>query len=379
MKKCWYLSKPILLTALGKSADETFDMALAASQKAFSKNRKGYYVARYSTDDEDMLRGLLKDSIGALRESIEAVFSKVPADRVGLVLGNCDYFGQRVIEYHRQFAKTGSFSGYDISFQSPHKVADLMASGLGIKGPVFTVATACASSATAMARAADLIDSGVCDVVLAGGIDTSNDMIVDGFASLSAISPAVTNPFSRNRKGITLGDGAGYFFVSRERLFDFPVVMTGFGESSDGYNMTSPDPEAKAVMECLRKALRMAQLDAEDIDYINLHGTGTKANDSMEGLAVSSVFPALTPVSSTKALTGHTLAAAGAIELGLSALSIANGYGLPPHCYDGDTEEEATGLCFVPQGNSMPARKILSSSFAFGGANCAVILERCDA
>ena len=379
MRKRWYLSKPVLLSALGKDADEVYANVLSGRQDSFIKNRKGFNVARYSTECADVLEGLVKDSIEALREPAASVLAKVPADRVGLVIGNCDYFSQNAVDYHRKYIGTGSFSGYDISFQSPHKIAEIISGSLGIKGPSFSVATACASSATSLARACDLIDAGVSDVVLAGGIDTSTDIIVDGFSSLSAVSPEPANPFSRNRKGITLGDGAAYFFLSRERLFPFPVVLTGFGETSDGYNMTSPDPEARQVMGCMRKALSMAGLDAKEIDYINLHGTGTRANDSMEGLAVSSLFPKGTSVSSTKALTGHTLAAAGALELGISALAIASGKGLPPHLYDGETEEEAASLRFVPVGDSSKARSVLSASFAFGGANAAMILERYDA
>ena len=373
MKKRWHVTKPVLLSAAGKSAEEVWDNILRGRQDYFQKNSNGYFVARYRKDVPDVLDSLVNDSVEALREPARAVLGKVSPERVAVVLGNCDYYSQLAVDCR----KTGK--AYDISFLSPHKITDTIASALGFKGPCFTVATACASGATAIARAIDLLEAGYADVVLAGGIDTSSDIIVEGFASLSAVSPEHTNPFSRNRNGITLGDGAGYFFVSKERLADFPVVITGFGERSDGYNMTGPDPAAGAVTECLEAALSMAGLRAEDIDYINLHGTGTKANDSMEGLAVSRVFPAGTAVSSTKAVTGHTLAAAGAIELGLCALAIAGDGFLPPHVYDGETEDEASGLSFVRVGERKQIKRALSSSFAFGGADAAVIMEREDA
>ena len=248
----------------------------------------------------------------------------------------------------------------------------------GLQGPAYTIATACSSSGKVFASAARLIRAGVCDAVLVGGADSLCKMTVNGFASLEALAADYCQPFSRHRDGINIGEGAAVFLMTREAG---AVALRGVGESSDAYHVSAPEPSGGGAARAMCAALDAAGLAPEAIDYVNLHGTATKLNDVMEGQAVVKVFGHDVACSSTKALTGHMLGAAGACEAGFVwlALSPAHGDGaLPPHVWDGAADPEIPALNLVGTGvrarTTAPA--MLSSSFAFGGSNVAVILGR---
>ena len=172
---------------------------------------------------------------------------------------------------------------------------------------------------------AEMIKAGLADAAVVGGIDIASDTTLIGFSALEAVSSEITNPFSKNRHGITLGDGAAFFVLTKEPVVECPrsgciettgnVRLLGWGESADAYHMTSPDPSGAGAEKAIRRAMENAGIEAKDVGYINLHGTGTKFNDSMEGKAVASIFGEKTvPVSTTKPVTGHTLGAAAALE-----------------------------------------------------------------
>jgi 3-oxoacyl-[acyl-carrier-protein] synthase-1 len=206
-------------------------------------------------------------------------------------------------------------------------------------------------------------------------------MTVNGFASLEAVAADYCNPFSRNRDGINVGEGAAVFLLSRE---PGPVALRGVGESSDAYHVSAPEPSGGGAIRAMRQALAHAGLPPEAIGYVNLHGTATKLNDLMEGKAVASVFGCDVPCSSTKSLTGHMLGAAGACEAAFVWLALTPGYAngaLPPHVWDGEADPEIPELNLVAIGthaHGIPSI-MLSSSFAFGGSNVAVVLARGDA
>jgi 3-oxoacyl-[acyl-carrier-protein] synthase-1 len=219
------------------------------------------------------------------------------------------------------------------------------------------------------------------DAAVVGGADTLCRMTVGGFAALEAMSSGLCNPFSRNRDGINIGEAAAAFLLTHEPA---PVQLLGVGESSDAYHISAPDPEAGGALMAMRAALNDAALSPADISYVNLHGTGTGLNDSMEGKAVNALFGADTPCSSTKAMTGHTLGAAAACEAAFLWLTLHPTYNpdgrLPPHLWDGDVDPSIPPLALADADTRLPHRTgqvaMLSNSFAFGGSNVALVLAR---
>ena len=251
--------------------------------------------------------------------------------------------------------------------------AEYLAEWLELAGPCYTISTACTAGARAMASAQRLLDAGLCDAVLCGGVDTLARLPLNGFHALGAMDPARCNPFSRERRGINIGEAAALFLMTREHG---PVRLLGAGSSSDAYHMSSPDPAGLGAQQAMRAALAQAGLEPAQIDYLNLHGTATTHNDAMEAQAVAAVFPHGVPCSSTKPLTGHTLAAAGALEAAFCWLSLRDGR-LPPQHWDGMADPELPALRFVEAGARLPdggAHRLMSSSFAFGGNNACLIL-----
>lgn len=248
-----------------------------------------------------------------------------------------------------------------------------------LAGPAYTIATACSSSGKAFASAERLIEADICDAALVGGVDTLCRLTLNGFNSLEAIAADYCNPFSRNRDGINVGEGAAVFLLSRERS---PIALLGVGESSDAYHVSAPDPAGGGALHAMRLALAAADLPPAAVDYVNFHGTATSLNDAMEGRVVAELFGAEVPCSSTKTMTGHMLGAAGAGEAGVLWLALHSDYSagaLPPHLWDGAADPDIPPLNLVPPGMRLPIREraaMLSNSFAFGGSNVAVLLGR---
>jgi 3-oxoacyl-[acyl-carrier-protein] synthase-1 len=314
---------------------------------------------------------------------------------MAICVGSCDNGTEWSLPAHETFFKSGAFpAGYDLRLQGAAFPAEYAARYFGVTGPVLALATACASSATAIIRGAELVAAGICDAVIAGGADIASDTVMLGFAALETVSSELTNPFSKNRKGINLGDGAAFFVLSREKLEDPAIVLAGYGESADAHHMTAPHPEGRGAVRAMEAALsgmsrnilrNHAGLKPE-ISYVNLHGTGTPLNDKAEALAMAKVFGAKQPAaSSSKPVTGHTLGAAGALELalcwGVLEKAAAGKAVLPVHCWDGVRDGELPALRFSCTGTDGLAgmeeiRYCMSNSFAFGGCNVSLILGR---
>ncbi|UTA48728.1 beta-ketoacyl-ACP synthase [Simiduia sp. 21SJ11W-1] len=250
--------------------------------------------------------------------------------------------------------------------------ARFLASELGISGPAYTLSTACTSGAKAIAAGRRLLQAGVVDWVIAGGADALCGLTVQGFSALDAISDAPCNPMSANRAGINIGEAAALFLLSRTPA---EIAVTGVGESSDAHHISAPDPQGAGAEQALRAALADARLAPGDVGYLNLHGTATELNDKMEAHAVARVFPEALPCSSTKPFTGHTLGAAGALEAGLCVLALQTGE-LPPHHWDGQADSALPALNLVRPGTHAACVHAMSTSFAFGGNNIALLLSR---
>ena len=252
----------------------------------------------------------------------------------------------------------------------------------GLEGLAAVCTTACASSSSAIVKGCQLIKAGFCDAVVAGGVDIASEVVNSGFSALEAVSATHTNPFSKNRDGITLGDGAAFFVLTRDDIWNTGIKILGYGESSDADHMTAPDESGEGAVASMQKALKSASLEPLDIDYINLHGTGTKLNDLMEARAVNAIFgEKQPPVSSTKPVTGHTLGAAGALELAVCySVLITGGGWLPVHCWDGQMDGAMPKLNFVEKEKNYGKIKMcMSNTFGFGGCNVSLIIgERED-
>jgi 3-oxoacyl-[acyl-carrier-protein] synthase-1 len=318
-------------------------------------------------------------ALAQIRPAVEAAIARHGADRVGVVLGtSTSGIGETELAIGR-YAEIGSLpADFHYAVQEMGSPAEMLARELGLTGPAYVHSSACSSSAKAMASAARMINMGLCDTVISGGVDSLCTFTVAGFASLESVSAAQCNPMSVNRKGINIGEGAALFLMSADSA---PVALLGWGESSDGHHMSAPDPAGGGARLAMTQALRRAGVDAAQIDYINMHGTATPQNDAMESRVIEDLFGLEVPVSSTKPFTGHTLGAAAAIEAALCWLAMQddNPEGkLPPHLWDGaaDPALPALNLAAVGAALGRPLRHVLSTSFAFGGSNAALVLGR---
>lgn len=323
-------------------------------------------------------------AIAQIRPAIDQAIEHYGAARVAVVVGTSTSgiaegeaaiaediaSGQRPADFHYRQQEIGNLSG-------------LLARHLNVQGPAYTLSTACSSSAHALGSARRLLAAGLADAVVVGGADSLCRLTVNGFAALESISAEQTLPFSRNRSGINIGEGAAFFLLTRELLDNSaPVIeLLAVGASSDAHHISAPDPEGKGAEAAITQALRQAGVTPDAVSYINLHGTGTPLNDAMEAAVVHRLFPHQPYCSSSKGQLGHTLGAAGASEAALCWLALSGNDGgvqLPPHLWDGQRDERLPALQFVTTGDRLPlmGRRIaLSNSFAFGGNNAAVVME----
>jgi len=260
--------------------------------------------------------------------------------------------------------------GFDYArTQDLYSLAAYVRAALGLHGPATVISTACASSARAFMDAANLICAGVCDAAVVGGADSLCRMTLQGFQALELISPGPCRPCAPDRSGISIGEAAGFALLEREGT---GLALLGAGASSDGHHMSSPHPEGAGAVAAMQAALRAARLDPASVDYINLHGTGTRANDAVEDIAVAAVFGDRVPCSSTKGWTGHTLGACGILELLLSAQCMDGGF--VAGCL-GVEQPDPSFRAQVATGTwERPVRTVLSNSFGFGGINCSLVL-----
>lgn len=319
---------------------------------------------------------LLQAAVEQIRPQIDTLLDRFGAARVAIVLGTSTsgiLEGEQAVRVRNQ---TGAFPReFDYRQQEISSPSEYLQRALAITGPSWTVSTACTSSAKAFASARRLLHLNVCDAVIVGGVDSLCRLTLNGFTALESMARNVCNPMSRNRDGITLGEGAALFIMSRE---PGPVCLLGVGESSDAYHISGPDPEGRGAEIAMRAALTDAKLDAGAVDYLNLHGTGTIQNDLMESHAVARVFGLELPCSSTKPLVGHMLGAAGATEMAFCWLLLTDNAAhthLPPHVWDGERDPALAPLSLCRQ-DDMPrdCHVMASNSFAFGGSNTTLIV-----
>jgi 3-oxoacyl-[acyl-carrier-protein] synthase I len=321
---------------------------------------------------------LLLAAAQEIEGDIRAAIARYGQHRIGVVIGTSTTAIEEATHGVGAYQRDGAWpDDYRYAHQELGAPAEFLAEWLELSGPCFGISTACTSGARALMSAQRMLRLGLCDAVLCGGADTLCRLAINGFFALEATDPGRCNPFSQHRHGINIGEAAALFLMTRDKS---SIEYLGGGASSDAYHMSSPEPQGLGAQQAMRAALHEAQLDIAQIDYINLHGTATEHNDSMESLALAALLAQDVPCSSTKSLTGHTLGAAGALEAAFCWLALADERGerrLPPHVWDGVPDPALPALRFTtPDSRLLPGkpRYVMSNSFAFGGNNASVIL-----
>ena len=299
------------------------------------------------------------------------------AKRIGVFLGTSTSGIHETEIAYRQRAPADGRLPDSFRYRGAHNVfssADFVARYLGLEGPASMVSTACSSSAKVFGIAARHIRAGWCDAAVVGGVDSLCLTTLYGFTALQVVSSQACRPADAQRDGISLGEAAGFALLERAETSDAEFALLGFGESSDAHHMSTPEPEGAGAALAMRRALASAGLDAKDVDYVNLHGTATLANDSAEDKAVCQVVGTQTPCSSTKAWTGHALGAAGIAEAVIALIAMQESW-LPRSLNTQTLDPQIHGQVLLAS-QRQPVRHVLSNSFGFGGNNCSLLLGR---
>ncbi|WP_455915161.1 beta-ketoacyl-[acyl-carrier-protein] synthase family protein [Pantoea agglomerans] len=314
---------------------------------------------------------LLLAALRQIQPQVDDAISAFGADRVAVVLGTST---SGLHEADLQVAENAE--GYHYYQQELGDPSRFLAQHLQLTGPAYTLSTACSSSARAIISGQRLIASGMADVAIVGGADTLSRMPMNGFDSLESLSADRCAPFSKQRNGITIGEGAALMLLTNVPQ---KVAVLGTGESSDAYHMSAPHPEGEGAIRAIEMALEQAQLAPGALGYINLHGTATRLNDQIEAGVVSKLFGTAIPCSSTKHLTGHTLGAAGICEAAISWLILTQSVPLPAQDFTDNEQDDTLPACGVLlQARPLQGTAVMSNSFAFGGNNTCLILGKSD-
>lgn len=340
--------------------------------KAFVGSVSGSFPAVAEKNHDTRNNRILQCCIQEILPAIRSRLSAIGPDMFASVAGTSTS-GIAETEAALFTSPPGGISrDYDYSRQEFGSPSDFVRDLLKIDGPAYALSTACTSSTNAFISARRLLLNGQADAVLVVGADSLCRTTVEGFISLEAVSDERCLPMSVNRRGINIGEGAGAFLLSRERG---PIELLGAGESCDAFHLSSPDPQGRGAEAAMRASLKDAGLSPDEVDYVNLHATGTIKNDEMESLAMAKVFTPEVVCSGTKALTGHALGAAGAIEAAICCLAITHDF-IPQHVWDGkpDLKLPSLNLCAPGKTFGQRTRRIcMTNNFAFGGSNVSLI------
>lgn len=380
-----------VVCAIGQSKKEVFDALLAGSDNGLVLNNElaieqAQYVGQVTLPEDDVLSSISTRNnqlaylaYQQIAPILTPLISRYGRERVAVIIGTSTAGTYEAELARKLLAETGEYpEGFHYEVQEMVAPANFVANLCGAKGPVYSISTACSSSGKAFISGKALLESGLADVVVVGGVDSLTRLTVNGFQSLASISQHKAQPFSQNRDGINIGEAAALFIMTKE---DTGIQVLGAGETSDAFHMSAPQPDGDGAFLAMKLALDNANLRGSEIDYVNLHGTGTIKNDAMEAKAMEKACGTQVMCSSTKGMTGHTLGAAGALEIGLCWLLLS----------------EINQQNFIPANsseqvfdNSMPALKFssgvfvdnittcMSNSFAFGGNNFSIVLGKVD-
>lgn len=313
--------------------------------------------------------GLLQDNFA---DNVAKLRARLGGERIGVFMGTSTAgIHHTELAYRALDPATSQLPSWfsHRHTQSSYSIAEFIATALRLTGPTLAISTACSSSAKVFAAAYRSIHAGYCDAAVIGGVDSLCLTTLYGFNALQLVSSDVCRPADAARSGISIGEAAGFAILERNAESD--AYLLGYGESSDAHHMSSPDPDGAGAAASMRAALARAGLSSRDIDYVNLHGTGTLANDAAEDKAVCAVLSAETACSSTKGWTGHTLGAAGIVESVFSLLCIANGFA--PRSLNTRAKDSKLAANILMDSQHKPIKHVMSNSFGFGGSNCSLL------
>lgn len=311
------------------------------------------------------------------KSEISRVCGQYGASRIGLFLGtSTSGIHEAELAYRNRDEESGSLpASFDLHHTHLiHSVVEFIRELLGLRGPSLAISTACSSSAKVFAAASRHMHVGLCDAAIVGGVDSLCLSTLYGFNALQLISPVPCRPWDIERKGINIGEGAGFALLERDAADKTSIALLGYGESSDAHHIATPHPDGKGAALAMERALQMANLADNVIDYVNLHGTATPSNDASEDAALRSVFDQIPPFSSTKGWTGHTLGAAGITEAIIACQAIEHGF--IPGTINTSQPDKQLSEGIVLETHDCPINTVLSNSFGFGGSNCSLIFGR---
>jgi len=389
-----YISHYTLCNALGRGMNASL-YALKAEQSGltpcdFADADLQTYIGRVSGVDEEPLTGplakfdcrnnrLAKIAVDQDRfvHAVENLKLHYGAERIGVFLGSyTSGMRQTEIAYKQRDSATGLLpQDYDWTHShNVYSVASLVRDYLQLKGPAAVISTACSSSAKAFATAHRHITLGFCDAAIVGGVDSLCLNTLLGFNAMGLLSADLCRPWDQDRNGMNIGEAAGFAIVEKDRSEHSSVALLGYGESSDAYHMSTPNPQGQGAALAMQAALAQAELHPEQVDYINLHGIATQSGDSAEDHAVTAVFGTFTPCSSNKGFTGHTLGASGIIDAIICFLAMEHQF-LPLSL---NTRQRDPGLAaqIVLQATPCNLNITMSNSLGFGGNNCSLVFGR---
>ena len=323
--------------------------------------------------------GLIQD--GFFEQAL-ALRERYGSGRVALILGTSTSNIGETESAYRQLEGDGRFPAAQRRWpvHQPHGLGLFVQTALGLDGPCLTVSTACSSSAKVFASAERLLRAGIVDAAVVGGVDTLCGSVLYGFHSLGLVSTRPCRPFDAARDGLSLGEASGFAILERSgdaRAGSTALRLVGYGESSDAHHMAAPHPDGLGARRALDAALARAGIGADDVDYINLHGTATPQNDAVEAAMIARVFGPRTLASSSKGWTGHTLGAAGIVEAVVSLLALRDGF--VPGTLNCESLDAACGPQVTLDNLDRAPRIALSNSFGFGGNNCCLAFARAEA
>ncbi len=320
---------------------------------------------------------------------IEALKERLGAHRIGVFLGTSTAGILSTEVAYRQRNEQGELPE-QFAYEQTHNtysVANYVRARCQLLGPAWVISSACSSGAKVFGNAQRMIHAGLIDAAIVGGVDSLCLTTLYGFASLELTARSPCEPYGQGRSGISIGEAAGFSIVQRwDASTTAPsldanagqgVILLGVGESSDAHHMSSPQPQGLGALAAMQVALAQAQLQASDIDYVNLHGTSTPSNDAAEDQAMMSLFGHLAKppaCSSTKGATGHTLGAAGAIEAIICSLALE--HQTIPGGVNTKTIDLTLKANYLRSNQRAPLRCVMSNSFGFGGSNCSLILRK---
>lgn len=310
-------------------------------------------------------------------DAVADAVKRYGAHRVGVVLGtSTSGILHTELAFRERDPQTGALPS-PLHYATTHELSSaprFVRERLGLKGPMFAISTACSSSGKVFASAQRLIGSGLCDAVVVGGVDTLCLTTLYGFSSLELTAPEPCRPGDPERRGISIGEAAGFALVEADQDDADDLCVFGVGESVDAYHMSTPHPDGVGAELAMRRALDAAGMSAEAVDYVNLHGTASRVNDAAEDRALEAVFGAGQACSSTKGWTGHTLGAAGITEMVIGALAIEHGF--VPGTLNTRQVDPAFSADYRLENRDERPTRVLSNSFGFGGNNCSLLFGR---